>query len=169
MSPSAPRAMFWANLGCLKGNHIPLTNLKVLNLGKSTYHIFSQLIQSSHFNRATLLEISYGFQSVDGCWVCIDWTKLPLELVSEVFPIDEFMVANIFRLLLPLEYAGGPLSCSSCLHVWHGPDNFGLFVCEGVWTEMDIDRAGIKERHSFGVVSIELQQKGQHQENGQLP
>ena len=34
----------------------------------------------------------------------------------------------IFWLLLPLEYASGPLSCSSCLHVGHGPDNFGLFV-----------------------------------------
>ena len=52
---------------------------------------------------ATLLEISCGFQSVDGRWVCIDWTKLPLELVSEVFPINEFMVANVFRLFLPTD------------------------------------------------------------------
>jgi len=55
-------------------------------------------------HRATLLEIGCGFQLVDGCWFCIDWTKLPFELVSEVFPINKFMVANIFQLLLPSEY-----------------------------------------------------------------
>jgi len=44
-------------------------------------------------HRVTLLEISRGFQSVDSCWVCIDWTELPFEFISEVFPIDEFMVA----------------------------------------------------------------------------
>jgi len=98
-------------------------------------------------HRATLLEI-----------VCIDWTKLSFELVSEVFPINEFMVANIFRLFLPSEYTSGPLGCSSCLH---GPDNFGLFVRKGVRTETDIDLAGIKKRHSFGAVSVELRRKGQ--------
>jgi len=56
-------------------------------------------------HRATLLEVGCGFQSVDGCQVCIDWTKLPFELILEVFPIDEFIIAYIFRLLLPLEYA----------------------------------------------------------------
>jgi len=104
-------------------------------------------------HRVTLLEISCGFQSVDGCWVCIDWTKLSFELISEVFPINKFMVANIFWLFLLSEYASGPLGCLCSLHVWHGPDDFGLFVCKGFQTETDIDLAGVKEHHSFKLRS----------------
>jgi len=34
-----------------------------------------------------------------------------------------------------------------------------LFV-QGVWTETDIDLAGIKEHHSFGAVSVKLLMEG---------
>jgi len=86
-----------------------------LRIGVTGFHDEVLEFIKVFIHRATLLEVGCGFQLVDGCRVCIDWTKLPFELISEVFPIDEFMVAYIFRLFLPSEYTSGPLSCSSCL------------------------------------------------------
>jgi len=134
--PGCSVAVCWNHVGGTSRRHgcYSILNLSVKSLME--FHHYGLRIGVTGFrdkvlefievfiHGATLLEIGCRFQSVDGCWVCIDWTKLPFELILEVFSIDEFIVAYIFRLLLPSEYTGRPLSCSSCLHVWHGPDNF---------------------------------------------
>jgi len=139
---------------------------KLWHACSNSIRTFGVIIKSWNSSRYSpmerpFLEISCGFQLVYGCWVCIDWTELPFEFISEVFPINKFMIAYIFWFLLPSKYASRPLSCLFCLHVEHGPDNFGLFVWQGVQTKTDIDLAGIKEHHSLGVVSVELWWKGQ--------
>ena len=101
------------------------------------FHQVQELIKVS-IDGATALEVGLGLQAVDGCNVCMGWTKLPLELASEFLPIKEFVESMVLRLLFPPENSLGPFGCSPGLHVRHGPNYLGLIIRKCLQTKTDI-------------------------------
>ena len=85
--------------------------------------------------------------------------KFNFKLRSEVIPIKEIVTSDVRGKRLPVVYLANPFLGMTLAHVGHGPLDFGLFIRELVWTEVDVSLAGVDEAFAFQAVAIERWRK----------
>jgi len=98
------------------------------------------------------------FQSIDGVHFCIDRKELTPKLLLEVDPRLNWKNASVHLLVKEVL---GPLRNMSILEEGKGPEDFFLVAGELLWSQVQIQHAGVEESSSGASFAREVRGRGE--------
>src|SRR5882762_9641361 len=111
-------------------------------------HQFQELINVV-IQRFPSTVVACRFEFGEGCSCLILRTELGAEVLFEISPGEEGR--KVFRCFVS-EDAIGMESCASSLHKGEGSVDLGMFICELMLTQGDIESACIKKGSAFEAI-----------------